>query len=130
MTSRTRTAALAAVILGAGSLLIAAPAEAASPDVVISQVYGGGGNSGATYTNDFVELYNRGPSTVDLSGWSVQYASAAGTAYQVTALSGGIAAGAHYLVQEAAGTGGTAALPAPDATGSINLSATNGKVAL
>ena len=27
---------------------------------MISQVYGGGGNSGATYTHDFVELYNNG----------------------------------------------------------------------
>src|ERR1043165_1103079 len=29
--------------------------------VKISQVYGGGGNSGSTYTNDFLELYNSGP---------------------------------------------------------------------
>ena len=29
-------------------------------DVVISQVYGGGGNAGATLTHDFVELFNRG----------------------------------------------------------------------
>ena len=26
--------------------------------IVISQVYGGGGNAGATYTHDFIELYN------------------------------------------------------------------------
>ena len=29
--------------------------------------------------NDFIELYNRGAAPVDLTGWSVQYASAAGT---------------------------------------------------
>src|SRR6185436_4721208 len=40
--------------------------------VVISQVYGGGGNAGAVYTNDFIEIFNRGTTTVDLSGWSVQ----------------------------------------------------------
>jgi hypothetical protein len=28
--------------------------------VVISQVYGGGGNTGATYTHDFIELFNSG----------------------------------------------------------------------
>ena len=28
------------------------------PHIVISQIYGGGGNASATYTNDFVELYN------------------------------------------------------------------------
>src|SRR5205807_724285 len=40
--------------------------------VVISQVYGGGNNSGATYQNDFIELFNSGNQTVNLSGWSVQ----------------------------------------------------------
>ena len=54
-------------------------AEAISPDVVISQVYGGGGNSGATYTHDFIELFNRGTAAVSLAGWSVQYTSATGT---------------------------------------------------
>jgi hypothetical protein len=39
---------------------LAGSALAASPNVVISQVYGGGGNSGSTYTHDFIELYNRG----------------------------------------------------------------------
>ncbi len=106
------------------------PASAASPNVVISQVYGGGGNAGATYKNDFIELFNRGSSPVSLTGWSVQYASTAGTTWQATTLSGSIAPGQYYLVQEAAGAGGTASLPAPDATGSIAMSATGAKVAL
>src|SRR6266540_3911508 len=64
----------------ASAYLTAAPPEvrAASPDVVISQVYGGGGNTGAPYTHDLVELFNRGSATVSLAGWSVQYASALG----------------------------------------------------
>ena len=49
--------------------------HALSADIVISQVYGGGGNSGATYTHDFIELFNRGTAPVSLSGWSVQYSS-------------------------------------------------------
>ena len=53
--------------------------QAISPDIVISQVYGGGGNAGAVYTHDFIELFNRGTTTVSLAGWSVQYASATGT---------------------------------------------------
>jgi predicted extracellular nuclease len=131
MTRRITTVAVVAAVVTAGAVaLVATPASAVSPDVVISQVYGGGGNSGALYTNDFIELFNRGTSAVDLSGWSVQYASATGTSYQVTALSGGIAPGAHYLVQEGAGAGGTTPLPSPDATGSIAMSATSGKVAL
>jgi predicted extracellular nuclease len=104
--------------------------QAVSPDVVISQVYGGGGNGGATYTNDFIELYNLGVAPVDLTGWSVQYASATGAAWQVTALTGSIASGSHYLIQESAGAGGTTPLPTPDLTGSIAMSGTAGKVAL
>lgn len=99
-------------------------------DVVISEVYGGGGNSGATYTNDFIELYNRTGSSISLAGWSVQYASSAGSTWQVTSLSGSIGPGKYYLVQEAAGAGGTTPLPTPDATGSIAMSASSGKVAL
>ena len=120
--------------LAAGAVLTAAlavtPASAASPDIVVSQVYGGGGNSGATLTNDYVQLYNRGTATVSVTGWSVQYASSAGSTWQVTPLTGTIAPGARYLVAEAAGAGGTTPLPAPDASGSIAMSATAGKIAL
>ncbi|HTS16877.1 MAG TPA: DNA/RNA non-specific endonuclease [Verrucomicrobiae bacterium] len=98
--------------------------------VVISQIYGGGGNSGATYKNDFIELYNSGSASVDLSAYAVQYASASGSTWSETALGGSIAAGDYYLVQEAAGSGGASNLPTPDAVGTINLSATAGKVAL
>lgn len=58
----------------------------ATSNVVISQVYGGGGNSGATFKNDFIEIFNRGVSAIDISGWSVQYASSSGTSWQVTEL--------------------------------------------
>ena len=108
----------------------APPVQAVSAGVVISQVYGGGGNSGSTWKNDFVELFNRGTTPVDITGWSVQYASAAGSSWQVTGLSGLLWPGRYYLVQESQGTGGTTSLPAPDAFGSIAMSATAGKVAL
>jgi len=98
--------------------------------VVISQVYGGGGNAGSTFKNDFIELFNSSGATVTVDGWSVQYASAAGTTWQVTNLSGSIAPGQYYLVQESQGAGGTTALPTPNATGTIAMSATVGKVAL
>jgi predicted extracellular nuclease len=110
--------------------LVAWSAYAASPNVVISQVYGGGGNSGATLKNDFIELFNRGTNAVSVTGWSVQYASASGTSWQRTNLSGTIQPGQYYLVQESAGSGGSVSLPTPDATGSIPMSATNAKVAL
>jgi|GEM_PF-582338 len=99
--------------------------------VVISEVYGGGGNSGATYKNDFIELYNPTLSAVDLTGWSVQYASAAGTgSWAATTLSGSIASKGFYLIQLAAGTGGTLDLPTPDKIGTLTLSGTTGKVLL
>jgi predicted extracellular nuclease len=110
------------------SLILAAPASAASPDIVVSQVYGGGGNSGATLKNDFIELYNRGSEPVSVDGWSVQYASATGTSWTPTALAGTIRPGRYYLVQEAAGANGTQDLPEPDARGTIAMSATAGKV--
>jgi DNA/RNA endonuclease G (NUC1) len=100
------------------------------PAVVISQIYGGGGNAGATLRNDFIELHNTSASAVSVAGWSVQYASAAGSTWQVTALTGSIPAGGYYLIQEAAGSGGTVSLPTPNASGTIAMSATAGKVAL
>jgi predicted extracellular nuclease len=98
---------------------------------VVSQVYGGGGNTGSTLKNDFIEIFNAGNQTVNLSTWSVQYMTAAGTGtWSVTSLTGSIAPGRYYLVQEAAGGGGTTSLPPPDAPGTINLAASAGKVAL
>ena len=102
---------------------------AGAPDIRISQVYGAGGGTGATFKNDFIELHNRGTTTVNLTGWSVQYASSAGTGWQVTALSGSIAPGGYFLVAEAGGSIG-ANLPTADVTGAIGMNANNGKVAL
>lgn len=55
-----------------GTLLTAG---ASMGQVVISQVHGGGGNSGAVYKQDFIELFNKGTTAVSIAGWSVQYAS-------------------------------------------------------
>jgi predicted extracellular nuclease len=119
------------VVLCAVAALATAPfAHGATSSIVVSQVYGGGGNAGATFTNDFVELFNRGSATVDVSGWTVQYASAASTSWQTTTLTGSIAPGRYYLVQLASTAQVGAALPSPDATGTTNLASTGGKVAV
>jgi hypothetical protein len=107
-----------------------AAASASASGVVVSQIYGGGGNSGATFQNDYVELFNAGAAAVDVTGWTVQYATAAGTTWQTTSLSGTIGAGRYYLVQLASSGSVGAPLPASDATGTSNLAATSGKVAL
>ncbi|HEY7430208.1 MAG TPA: endonuclease/exonuclease/phosphatase family protein [Streptosporangiaceae bacterium] len=126
------TAAAAAVLTAAGTAA-AQPAAATSAGVVINEIYGGGGNSGATLKNDFIELANSGSGPASVDGWSVQYISAspgATTTWQVTPLTGSVDASGLYLIGEAAGTGGTADLPPTKATGSINMSATAGTVAL
>jgi predicted extracellular nuclease len=117
-------AALAALLAG-----LCGPACAAG--VVISQVYGGGGNSGASYTNDFIELFNSGSSAVNLGGMSVQYASAAGSAWQVTALPAfSLQPGQYFLVSENATANVGSPLPAADASADILMSASGGKVLL
>lgn len=98
--------------------------------VTISQVYGGGGNSGSTYTHDFIELFNKSALPVDVTGWTVQYASFTGSSWQTTLLTGTIQPGRYYLVREAQGSGGSVALPPPDAVGTIPMAAGAGKVAL
>lgn len=126
--------AVTLAVSGAG-VLLAPPAQAVSTTLVISQVYGSGGNTGASQPFDFIEIFNRGDDAIDVAGWSVQYASASGTGVfgasdnQLSELSGTVGPGEYLLVQ--AGGSGTPTLPADvvDAT-PINLSGTNGKVAL
>jgi predicted extracellular nuclease len=98
---------------------------------VISQVFGGGGNSGAPFRNDFIEIFNRGNVSVNLSGWSVQYASATASTWSVTPLTSvTLLPGQYYLVQESSGGSSGVVLSAPDATGTIAMAAGSGKVAL
>jgi hypothetical protein len=101
---------------------------------VISQIYGAGGNTGALYREDYVELFNRGTTAISLSGWSIQYTSATGTGLfsaSVTTLSGSIAPEQYYLVQLTSGGANGAPLPTPDATDSeIGMGTANGKVVL
>jgi predicted extracellular nuclease len=141
--SRTRQFTALVVTLFAVSAFLyqmyfAPRVQALSSTIVISQVYGGGGNTGATFTHDFVELFNRGNATVSLAGWSVQYASATGTGNfgantgQITPLSGSLAPGQYLLVQEASQAAVGSPLPTPDVTDAtpIAMAAGAGKVAL
>ncbi len=114
----------------AGGALAAPSAHAASPDLVVSQLFAAGGNSGAPFTNDFVELFNRGSTSIDVSTWTIQYASATGTAWQSTPLTGTVQPGHYYLVQLASAAAIGSPLPPPDATGTTNLAVSGGKVAI
>lgn len=117
-----------AFTMAAGFTTVAPPVDCDGV-VVISQVYGGGGNAAAPYVQDFVELKNLGTSPVDLTGWSLQYASAPSQFWSVGSLEGTIPAGGYFLVGFIPGFTG-APLPTPDWTGLLNLSSTSGKVAL
>jgi predicted extracellular nuclease len=113
------------------ALTTSAAAQTATDSVVISQVYGGGGNSGAPYTHDFVELRNIGSTSVDLSELSVQYASATGTGnFAPTGLSGTLEPGQFHLLRLASGAAGEPLPVEPDDTGTLNLAGASGKVAL
>ncbi|ADB32779.1 Endonuclease/exonuclease/phosphatase [Kribbella flavida DSM 17836] len=131
--SRRRLGALvvtSALVLPGAVAIAASSAQAASSTVVITEVYGGGGNTGAPYQNDFVELTNNSTSPVDLTGWSIQYASSAGVSWSnKVALTGSIAPGGVYLARLAGGTTGQP-LPEADVVGGVNMSASSGKVAL
>jgi predicted extracellular nuclease len=122
-----RPTRLLVLLLSSIFALSAAPAQA---QVVISQVFGGGGNTNAPFRSDFVELFNAGATPVDITGWSVQYASSTGTSWNATALSGTIPAGGYFLVKQADGAGTQPALPTPDAIGTAAMAGGNGKVAL
>jgi hypothetical protein len=141
------TASRAALVLAATSLLACSASEErsgsyqqaidVSPAVVIRQIYGGGSNSGAPFTHDFVELFNRSDAPVTLSGYSIQYASATGTgnlgatATQLTELPDiTLAPGQSYLVQQAGGAVGSPLSPDFTDPTPISMSATAGKVAL
>jgi hypothetical protein len=118
------------VLLAAAALLAAPFAHGATSNVVVSQIYAGGGNASASFANDFVELFNRGNTAVNLTGWTLQYASASSTSWQDTTLAGSIGPGRYFLVQLASTAAVGSPLPAADTTGTTNLASTGGKVAL
>ena len=100
--------------------------------IVISEVYGGGGNSGAPFRYDFVEIYNPTLDTIDISGWSIQYSSATGSSWTVNSFGSSkfIFPRKYFLVQLGSGGSNGDSLPSPDVIGTSNLSASAGKIAL
>ena len=129
-----RLTVLAALLAG-----LSVPAMAASPNLVISQIYGAGGNTaaGITHKHDYIELFNRGNTSITASGWSLQYASATGTGTWIKAPLPDftVAPGQYVLVQGATGGANVATqavLPSPFLTPStlLQMSGTTGKLAL
>lgn len=123
-------------VLAALLASLSAPALAASPNLVISQVYGAGGNTGTTlYKYDYVEIFNRGTTPVSLAGWTLQYASAANATWSGKAVLPAftVEPGQYVLVQQQGGGGSQPLLPTPvlvPTGGAFNMAAGGGKLAL
>jgi ketosteroid isomerase-like protein len=106
--------------------------------LVISQIYGAGGNAAsggnpaAVFKADFIEIHNPSNTPASLAGMSVQYASAGGAFTNITPLGGFTAMippGGYVLISEAGGANGVA-LPTADVVGAISMAAAAGKVVL
>jgi len=88
-----------------------------SAPVVISKVYGGGGNGASGYNSDFAELFNRSGSAVSLNGWSFQSArisDVSGFSSRIALLSGVINPGEYRLIRTNQIATVGAAIPAAD----------------
>ncbi len=133
------------VALASFALLAQAQTTSGSPDLVISQIYTRGGEAGATYRNDFIEIFNRSNLTLNLIDYSLQLTALVPTSpggpLVVDAVSlrfvssrGNIPLnpGQYVLYQFGSSGNNGALLPVtPDATNpQINLVSTSGRVAL
>ncbi len=111
------------------------PTPCVRPQIDISQIFPAGGETGAPYRYDYVELYNRGTTDVSMTNWSIQFgAQSTQTFPQRATFSGTILAGRYFLIQLASQNLAVGAdLPvAPDwvSTSNVNLDVTAGRVAL
>jgi hypothetical protein len=100
----------------------------------ISQIYTRGGEAGATYQNDFVEVFNASTSTIDLNGWSMVVDTLEGTTSQAIGAtfnqSFSVPPGMHLLFKfNGNGTNGQAT-PGEFPITNISLGSTSGKVFL
>jgi hypothetical protein len=99
--------------------------------VVLAEIYGGGGEQGSYWMNDYILLYNPTENMIDLSNWSVQYANFHSSHWQAVNLNGFINAGEYYFIQFGGDGAGRLPLPfTPDVISNINLNKIKGKIAL
>jgi len=126
----TKTPAGRLTILAALLAGLSASAFAASPDLVISQIFTGGGSGGSTYNRDYIELFNRGSTDVSLGGKSLQYSAATSTWSTTNALPNvTLKPGQYFLVAGNVQSAGVDIGPI-DHNWAMALQATSAKVAL
>lgn len=128
-----RSTALLLVVLAGCGEQTDQPAQlrqALSSNVVISEIYGGGGSTNAPFDSDFIELFNRGSNTVTIDGWTLQVATDVSPTFTAIPLTGSIEPGRSYLVRMGAAGASGAPLPAVDATSNTPIGIAGGKVLL
>ncbi len=117
-------AAILALVLSGGSVF------AASDSIVISQVFTGGGDGGSRISNDYIELFNRGSSTVNLTGWVLYYAPGTSVTFVAIPLSGSMAPGSYYLIRGGGGGFGGSIPIRFDISSPVNFEQNGGRIAL
>jgi predicted extracellular nuclease len=125
-------AGLAVAVAGLASVSPAS-ANPAGTGLVISEVYGAGGNVGAVLNADFVELYNPTGAAISVTGDYIHYRAGNGASGgSPFALTGSVPAGGHYLIQMGAVGANGGALPTPDAVAlpAFSMAAAGGQVYL
>ncbi len=127
---------MTSLALCVSSVLLASPPSAsanpAATGLVIREVYGAGGNAGAPFNADFVELYNPTGAAIELRGMSLQYRSAAGNpGGSPFALVGSVPSNTSFLVRMSATGAVGAALSADLVAGpAIAMASDSGQVLL
>jgi hypothetical protein len=146
--SNCRGLAAFAAAAALGALCLFTPAARAqtlggSPNLVISQIYTRGGEPGASYQKDFIEIFNRGTEPVDMNNYSLHMSTTTGTiptgiTVRIMSSRGIVVQPGRYLLIALKGDGTAGQpLPAPDFDLSflpgpvpINLNPTTGLVVL
>jgi hypothetical protein len=134
---------LALCLFASAQLSARAQTVTGSPNLVISQIYTRGGESGASFKSDFVEIYNRSTQPVDMNNYTLQATLDNGSIPSSLSLKmfsslGIVIQPGHYLLIGFNGSGSDGQpLPSPDFDFSsfplpvaINLNATSGTVVL
>lgn len=113
----------------------------ADSNIRISQIYTRGGEAGATFQNDYIELFNRGNVDVDVSGWSLNITNFSGTPPNIqysasnikfsSAISLIISPGSHLLIKfGGSGTNGQPITTVDIDLNPVPLSDTGGQIVL
>ena len=120
-----------------------ARAQSGPSGMRISQIYTRGGESGAAFRSDFVEIFNGGTAPVDINEWSVYVKGLGGDPSGfgrvfLTSQNAGVEPGHFVLVRMGSGGTNGSPLPQPDASAVIfgfeeslfNMNADSAQVAL